>query len=135
MSALRDAIPDPWNASQRRGLLALLAVGTLALAALALARPLFLSDPPPADAPRGGDLADRIDPNAADVGTLAALPTIGPGRAATIVAYRDRASRRDGTPVVFAKPDDLMRVKGIGRATVEAISPYLTFPTPPAAAR
>ena len=114
MSDWRDAIPAPWTAPQRRGLLALLGLGTLALAAVALTRPTFVADPPPADAPRAADLADRIDPNGADVGALAALPTLGPGRAAAIVAYREKVAERDGTPVVFRAAADLMRVKGIG---------------------
>lgn len=128
MADLRGRLPAPWNDRQRRALTALLIGATVALGAVAFRRPLFLADPPPPDAPRGGDLADRVDPNDADEATLAALPSIGPGRARDIVAYRDRAKDRDATETPFRTPTDLRRVKGIGRATVEAVAPYLKFP-------
>lgn len=51
-----------------------------------------------------------IDPNHADPGTLEALPGIGPGRAAAIVAERRRRP--------FASLDDLRRVPGIGPVTL-----------------
>jgi competence ComEA-like helix-hairpin-helix protein len=61
-----------------------------------------------------------LDPNRADVETLAALPGIGPARAAAIVAGRA------GGP--YRTPRDLLRVHGIGPKTVERLRPFLYFP-------
>ena len=61
-----------------------------------------------------------LDPNRADAETLAALPGIGPARAAAIVAGRASGPYR--------APRDLLRVHGIGPKTVERLRPFLRFP-------
>ena len=53
--------------------------------------------------------------NAAD---LARLPGIGPARAGAIVAEREHAGP-------FASPDELVRVSGIGAATVARLRPHV----------
>jgi competence protein ComEA len=96
--------------------------------------PVYVSDPQPDIPARFHDLADRIDPNSADWQTLAALPGIGEKKAKDIIEYRDRtAAERPGKPV-FEKLEDLLRIKGIGRAMMTGMEPYLTFPTPSATA-
>ena len=57
--------------------------------------------------------AERVDINRADAATLArVLYGVGPNKARAIVEYR----RKHGP---FRRPEDLARVKGIGRKTVE----------------
>jgi len=57
--------------------------------------------------------AERVDINSADAATLArVLEGVGPAKAAAIVEHR----RRHGP---FRRVEDLARVRGIGRKTVE----------------
>lgn len=60
-----------------------------------------------------------VDLNRADAATLDGLPGIGPATAAAIVAYRD-------THGPFAQVDDLLDVRGIGEAKLEAIRGLVT---------
>lgn len=94
----------------------------------ALRQPTRVDDPPAPTGDLAGALATRIDPNTADWPAWAGLPLIGEKRAREIVAFREQwlVDHPDDTP--FAKPEDLMRVKGIGKATVETLKPYLIFP-------
>jgi hypothetical protein len=87
-----------------------------------------VSDPPPVSGPLARTLASRIDPNTADWPALAALPLIGEKRAKDIVAWRDRALEERPDEIPFGKLEDLTQVKGIGKATIEALDPYLVFP-------
>lgn len=59
-----------------------------------------------------------IDPNAASVDELQALPGIGPSLARRIVAERER-----GGP--YRSLDDLQRVAGIGPKTAERLRPWI----------
>ena len=59
----------------------------------------------------------QVDPNVAPVGLLPALPGVGPVLAARI----DEARRR----MPFRDADDLLRVHGIGPATLEALRPHV----------
>jgi DNA uptake protein ComE-like DNA-binding protein len=68
--------------------------------------------PPAALEPRPIDL-DRADPVDLDL-----LPGIGPALAARIVADRDERGP-------FGSPDGLLRVRGIGPATVEGVRPFV----------
>ena len=73
-------------------------------------------------------MADRLDPNTATWQELVAIPTLGEKRAKGIVEYRqDWAKRHPGDPA-FKSPVDVVAVKGIGAGTMEAMTPYLTFP-------
>lgn len=68
----------------------------------------------------------RIELNRAGREELMALPGIGPAMATRILS--DRAENG-----FYARPEDLMRVKGIGPKTFERIAPYLSvepFPGP-----
>ena len=117
-----------------------------ALAALLFGLALARSRPAPADCPAPGELAAerghtrvlacraeptglpprgparllaglRIDPNTADAATLDALPGIGPGRAAAIVAERGRGR--------FERVEELARVPGIGPRTLAALAGWI----------
>ncbi len=59
-----------------------------------------------------------VDLNAATAAELEQLPGIGPSRAQAILALRAQLKR-------FNKIEDLMRVKGIGRATFRKLRPML----------
>jgi comEA protein len=62
--------------------------------------------------------AGRIDLNTATADELTTLPGIGPSKAAAIVAYREQHR--------FERVDDLVRVRGIGRATLRALRDRIT---------
>ncbi len=64
-------------------------------------------------------LRGRLDVNQANAQALEALPGIGPATAAAIL--EDRARRGP-----FAGVEDLLRVKGIGPAKLEAVRPFVT---------
>lgn len=53
---------------------------------------------------------------------LTRLPGIGPSKAEAIVAQRDRRA--------FQRVEDVMRVRGIGRATFRRLRPYLSVTGP-----
>jgi len=72
------------------------------------------------DAPRAPRFVRlRLDPNVAPVGLMPALPGVGPVLAARIDAERRR--------VPFTGADDLLRVHGIGPATLAALRPHVRF--------
>lgn len=62
-----------------------------------------------------------VDINRADWAELTLLPRIGPTLAQRIVASRRCEGR-------FRTPSQLLRVKGIGPATLRKIRPYLALP-------
>lgn len=62
-----------------------------------------------------------VNLNAASLQDLAALPRIGPVTAAAIVRWREEHGG-------FGSVDDLLEVRGIGQATLDALRPYLTAP-------
>ncbi|MBL8678032.1 MAG: helix-hairpin-helix domain-containing protein [Myxococcales bacterium] len=61
-----------------------------------------------------------VNINTATEDELRRLPLVGPARATAIVALRARVQR-------FRSPDDLQRVRGIGRASMRRIRPYVTL--------
>ncbi|MFQ5535859.1 MAG: ComEA family DNA-binding protein [Gemmatimonadota bacterium] len=75
--------------------------------------------PPPVKLGRSAPGADpaRVDVNRADTLELQRLPGVGPA-----LARRIAAARREG---VFRRPEDLLRVRGIGPATLERLRPRI----------
>ncbi len=71
-----------------------------------------------ADAPSG-----TINLNTATEDELQALPGVGPSKAAAIVAWRKKYGS-------FKKVDDLTRVKGFGRKTMQKLRPHLSTSGP-----
>lgn len=123
-----DYVPASWSPSQRPMILgiviALFLFGSIRL----LLNRSYVSDPQPISPARAQDLADRLDPNTADAATLAVLPSIGEKRAADIVAYRERYLADHPNEIAFAALEDLLRIRGIGVATIDQMKPFLIFP-------
>ncbi len=98
-------------------LLALPGIGPATVAALRGVATCAPAEPPVEEAPAAASASRRVltaqpvDVNTADAALLATLPGITPGRAAAIVANREQVGP-------FASCDDLVRVDGIGEATV-----------------
>ena len=116
-----------WTASQRRALLGVVIVLGAILAVIAWRNPLYVSDPPPPAGPRAGEVLSGIDPNQADVNTLASLPQLGLKRAAAICAYREKYVAAHPGRRAFVEARDLTKVPGISAATAEELGPYLIF--------
>ncbi|HRK30423.1 MAG TPA: helix-hairpin-helix domain-containing protein [Tepidisphaeraceae bacterium] len=120
--------PIAWTEAQRRVLIVL----TFAVAVVLLIRLMrestTVTDPPPVLGARSVELANRIDPNTADVATLAALPGLGKIRARGFVLYRESVAQRSPGELAFRRPEDLMRVDGIGVAMMTQLSPFMVFP-------
>jgi competence protein ComEA len=62
--------------------------------------------------------AELVELNSADAEDLERLPGIGPSRARAILELRARMKR-------FTRVEDLMRVRGIGRATFRKLRPLI----------
>jgi DNA uptake protein ComE-like DNA-binding protein len=117
-----------WTRRQRSVLASLVLILCAFYFVKALRNPAHVDDPPAPEGSRAGDLATRIDPNTADWPAWAALPLIGEKRAKEIVTFREAWLADHPDQVPFEKPEDLTRVKGIGKATLETLKPYLIFP-------
>ena len=118
-----------WTPKQREALV--LVVGALAVA---LGWRLWMNqsrvpDPQPEEGGRTAELVQQIDPNEASWADLAALPVIGKSLAQRIVEERQTFQKVNAGQVAFQTLDDLLRVKGIGPVTLQAIQPHLKFPT------
>ena len=122
-------LPPLWTPSQRGVIAAAVALLIAWFAIRLWLNPAHVSDPQPERPARYDELADRIDPNTADAATLAALPGLGPARARDIVAYRESFKHPDPARRPFERPEDLLKVKGIGGNMLETLRPYLMFPT------
>jgi competence protein ComEA len=117
-----------WTRRQRAVLAGVVLVAAGWMFVRAVREPARVDDPPGVMGELAHDLATRIDPNLADAAEWAALPGIGEKRAAEIVAYRAAYVAKHPGEAAFAKPADLENVKGIGKATVEALAEHLLFP-------
>jgi competence protein ComEA len=99
------------------------ATATATATATPTATPTALSTP----APRAGAPASPDDPvilNTATADDLRRLPGIGEKRADAILALRARLGR-------FRAVEDLLKVKGIGRATLRRLRPLVRLDPPP----
>lgn len=128
MQANNEARQIGWTASQRRALIGLLLLLLVALSIRLVLNRHYVSDPQPPLGARYEQLATRIDPNTADWQTLAAIPSLGEKRAKQIVQYRQRMRTGDANAIVFHDAADLLAIRGIGRATIDNLRPYLIFP-------
>jgi competence protein ComEA len=83
-------------------------------------RPAATQTARPASAATAQAAEGVVNLNTATETELCRLPGIGPSRAEAILALRQRVQR-------FRSVDDLVRVKGIGRASMRKLRPYLTL--------
>ncbi len=60
----------------------------------------------------------KVNINKADIETLVKLPGIGPVKAKAIIDYREKIGK-------FKSLDEITKVKGIGKKTMEKLEPYL----------
>jgi competence protein ComEA len=67
---------------------------------------------------------DPVYLNQATLEDLTRLPGVGPKRAEAVLSLRAKLGK-------FRQPEDLMRVKGIGRATLKRLRPLLRLDAPP----
>jgi competence protein ComEA len=82
--------------------------------------------PPPATASRTqASATEPVFLNHAGVDELRRLPGVGPKRAEAILVLRQRLGR-------FQRVEDLLRVKGVGRAAVKKWRPLVRLDTPSA---
>jgi len=121
-----------WTAQQRGALAAVVFVITIAMLIRLRLNPSKIDDPQAQSSKRAGEVLAKVDPNSADWPTLAALPSIGPALAKRIVKERAAFATEHPGEMAYLQIDDLLRVKGIGPAVIEAIRPHLLFPEPPA---
>lgn len=128
-----DAEGGPWTLPQRRALAAIVACLIVYVSIRYAFNRQHVPDPIPGQSPRAAELSDRLDPNVADAAALSAIPTLGEKRAGEIIAYREQYLASHPGQIAFRKAEDLMNIKGIGPATVEAMTPYLVFPNRSAA--
>ena len=112
-----------WRRGQQLALLVLCLLAGAALALRTTQRPQFIGLALPVDGAKISLAAEKINPNTASIASLDRLPGIGRTRAATIVAYRNQAG-----PNAFRTAEDMTKIKGIGKATVEHMAPYLALP-------
>ncbi len=68
---------------------------------------------------RGDPSTRPVNPNTASAAQLESLPGVGPVTAQAIIQQRAETK--------FSKPEDLMKVKGIGKGHLEKMRPRLTF--------
>jgi DNA uptake protein ComE-like DNA-binding protein len=116
-----------WTANQRVALIAITVILLVFIVVLYVRNPSYVSNPQPDEPPRAAELADRIDPNTADLTTLSALPLLGEKRAKAIIDYREHYHSLKPDEVVYQRPEDLMRVRGIGVNMVDQLRPFLIF--------
>jgi competence ComEA-like helix-hairpin-helix protein len=112
-----------WTVGQRVGLgvMAVLLIGFLGLQWWR--RPAVLGEGSVVVDGRVAGLPKRVDPNVATAAELSRIPHLGEKVAAKIVAFREEHRESEG--VVFRRVEDLARVDGVGKGTVEMLRPYL----------
>ncbi len=130
MNPANPARSHGWTAAQQSVLIALAAALLAYASVLAVWHRASITDPPPPQGSRAHLLLTRLDPNTAPAHELAMIPQIGPVRASAIVEYRQRIQRFDPSAIPFTRPEDLLRVKGIGVSLMNHMRPHLMFPPP-----
>ncbi len=97
----------------------------LRTAAAALVLSSLFAAPPALAAKKALGPGERIDLNRATVSELMRLPGVGEKRAQAIVAHRARQP--------FRRPEDVVRVKGLGRSWFAKVKASLVAGAVPAA--
>ncbi|MGE5607875.1 MAG: ComEA family DNA-binding protein [Bacillota bacterium] len=117
-----------WTAKQRAALTVVIGALLFALMVRYWGNSAYVGDPQPEQGLRAGEVVDGVDPNTADWATLASLPRVGKSLAQRIIEERNSFLAAHPGQVPYTKLEDLLRVKGIGQATLRTLDPYLVFP-------
>lgn len=117
-----------WDARQRVVVATLIFALLVYLTVRVTMHRTFIANPQPAEGMRAAELADRLDPNKASVAEIGAIPNVGDKLAEAIVGYRESYHKDFSDRAAFRDAKDLLRVKGIGFAKMEAMAAYLVFP-------
>ena len=117
-----------WDARQRVVVTTLIFALLVYLGVRLATHRTFIANPQPAEGMRAAELADRLDPNTASVAEIGAIPNVGDKLAGAIVAYRESYAKDFPGRAAFREAKDLLRVKGVGFAKMEAMAAYLVFP-------
>jgi Helix-hairpin-helix motif len=117
-----------WTGQQRTIIVTLLIALLMYLSVRRALHGTFIPDPQPLEGSRAADLADRLDPNSANQAEIAAIPGVGEKLAGAIVEYRQEFIRVHSGQLPFHDPTDLLAIRGVGVAKMEAMQPYLLFP-------
>lgn len=88
----------------------------------ALAAVALLVAAPASAAKRALAAGERVDLNRATVSELMRLPGIGERKAQAIVAHRQRSP--------FRRPEDVLKVKGLGRGWLQRVKGHLVAGPP-----
>jgi competence protein ComEA len=105
------------------GTLAAMLCSLASVASAAPSSPSSTTKPAPSTIGEPAAASGVVNVNTANEAELVRLPGVGPSRAKAILELRTRSKR-------FEKLEDLMRVKGIGRATFRNLRPMLTLDGP-----
>jgi DNA uptake protein ComE-like DNA-binding protein len=124
-----DAQAAIWTPRQRRIAWLFTAILVIALAICLRNNPQEIASPQ--DGARSAQITGQLDPNDAPAAMLAVIPHLTQAKARAIVAYRESFVRRHPGRRAFNSLHDLLRVKGLGRQTLEQISPFLDIPPAP----
>jgi hypothetical protein len=116
-----------WNKSQRAVLALFILIACAVLAYRAWHQTHLIPDPEPPTAARASELITKLNPNTAPWEQLAILPNLSEERAKKIIAYRTRYEHDHPNQPTFTKPEDLLRIPGIGVAMLETLEPYFVF--------
>jgi competence protein ComEA len=100
------------------------ATSVVSLPPVATAAPAPVSTVPPPAAHASASPDDPVILNTASADDLRRLPGIGEKRASAILALRSRLGR-------FHAIEDLLKVKGVGRATLKRLRPLVRLDAPP----
>lgn len=120
--------PDKSSASEGESRRVLQTIGLVACSCLSVMVALgFAARIPWGDVTPPVCAQERVNPNAAPVGSLVRLPGVGLTRARAIVAHRDTVRRRAGDDLAFRCTEDLQQIKGIGPKTAGDIADWLEF--------
>ena len=106
------------NTNWKRALRAVALAATLGFGAGLLGQAGLPSDAQAQD-PGTESSAGHVNLNTATEAQLTLLPGIGPSKAQAIIRYREQVRQ-------YRRPEDLMRVRGIGRATFRRLRALLT---------
>jgi competence ComEA-like helix-hairpin-helix protein len=117
-----------WTPTQRAGLGILLAILLTLLIVQYLRRPARLGEGMVTVNGEPASLPRRVDVNTASVPELMRIPHIGEKLAAKIVEYREARKGLVEDGLVFHRAEDLSKVGGMGKSTLELVKPYLDFP-------